>query len=70
MELTEQEKTFYRKLFLRRYALLINKVESTYKLDPDVKKRLTDRLMCLDWVDVGVERLQSRIESATKPTEM
>jgi hypothetical protein len=65
MEFTEQEKTFYRKLFLRRYTLLINKVESIYKLDPDVKKRLTDRLMCLDWVDVGVERLQTRIESAT-----
>jgi hypothetical protein len=51
------EQTFYRKLFLRRYALLLEKVERTYKLDAETVAAIRKKIVCLDWVDVGVEKL-------------
>ena len=57
MELNEQEQSMYRRLFLKRYAMLIDKVEKTYGMSPEDVAQLKKRVLCLDWVDVGVQRL-------------
>ena len=51
------EQTFYRKLFLRRYALLLQKVEKTYSINPEIMTSLRKNILALDWIDVGVEKL-------------
>ena len=54
------EQAFVRRLFLCRYARLLQKVEQTYpavSADPELQARLRERILNLTWVDVGVERL-------------
>jgi hypothetical protein len=57
MEQRELEQQLYRRLFLKRYAMLIDKVEKTYGMSPEDVAQLKKRILCLDWVDVGVQRL-------------
>jgi hypothetical protein len=52
------EQTFYRKLFFRRYALLLQKVERTYGLSAEAVAAIRNQITNLDWVDVGVEKLR------------
>jgi hypothetical protein len=57
----EAEQSFYRQLFLRRYALLLRKIEQTYPTvggDPELAARLRNMILNLTWVDRGVDRLQ------------
>lgn len=53
----EEERRFYRQLFLRRYALLLEKAEHTFRIPPEVMQDLRRRILTLDWVDRGVEKL-------------
>lgn len=46
---------FYRKLFMIRYARLLQKAEQTYKLSPAVMELLREEILSLDWIDQGVE---------------
>jgi hypothetical protein len=57
----ELEQRLYRQLFLRRYALLLEKVEHTYKLSPETMDLLRRRILCLDWADAGIEKLEKRL---------
>ncbi len=57
----ELEQRFYRQLFLRRYALLLEKAEHTYKLPPETMDLLRRRILCLDWADAGIEKLGKRL---------
>jgi hypothetical protein len=57
MEQRDLEQQLYRRLFLKRYAMLIDKVEKTYGMSPEDVAQLKKRILCLDWVDVGVQRL-------------
>lgn len=56
------ESTFYRQLFLRRYALLLQKIEQTYSVDTDTQQRMRERILCLEWVDRGIARLPTKIQ--------
>jgi hypothetical protein len=55
------DETFYRKLFLRRYALLLEKVERVYAPSDETKKAMKDTVLSLDWIDVGVQNLQGKL---------
>jgi hypothetical protein len=57
----ELEQRLYRQLFLRRYALLLEKVEHTYKLPPETMDLLRRRILSLDWADAGIEKLGKRL---------
>jgi hypothetical protein len=59
MELHELECTFYRRLFLKRYAMLIEKAAKQYAMTPEDVQHLKQRILCLDWVDAGVQKLAS-----------
>jgi hypothetical protein len=51
-------RTFYRQLFLKRYALLLQKVEDTYpSIHPLKKKQLQEKILCLSWVDPAIDKL-------------
>ena len=51
------DERFYRQLFLRRYALLLEKAEHTFKIPKETMDLLRSRILTLDWVDVGVRKL-------------
>lgn len=51
------QQAFYRKLFLLRYARLLQKAEQTYKLPPAVMELLRDEIMSLAWIDQGTLRI-------------
>ncbi len=53
----DEERRFYRQLFLRRYALLLEKAEHTFRVSPETMRELRASILCLDWVDRGVEKL-------------
>lgn len=53
----DEERRFYRQLFLRRYALLLEKAEHTFHVSPETMRELRARILCLGWVDHGVEKL-------------
>lgn len=55
------EQRFYRQLFLRRYALLLEKAEHTYKLPTDTMMQLRRSILSLDWADTGIEKLEKRL---------
>lgn len=60
MPLQPAEEALFRRLFLRRYALLLQKVEQIYPAvagNPEVQTRLREKILNLTWVDVGVDRL-------------
>jgi hypothetical protein len=57
---SELSRRFYRQLFLRRYALLLEKAEHTFHLPADVAQRLRSHILCLDWVDGGIELLEKK----------
>jgi hypothetical protein len=64
----EDEQTFYRRLIMRRYALLLQKVEQTYPhLDADTRARMKERVLNLSWTDVAVAKLMGRID---QPVEL
>jgi hypothetical protein len=63
MEQRDLEQQLYRRLFLKRYAMLIDKVEKTYGLSPEDVAQLKKRVLCLDWADVGVQRLSQKLAS-------
>lgn len=72
IQLQDSERSFFRQVFLRRYALLLQKVEQTYSsvgVDPELQKKLRERILNLTWVDVGVDRLPHFMELQTsQPT--
>jgi hypothetical protein len=51
------QQAFYRKLFMIRYARLLQKAEQTYKLSPAVMDRLREEILSLDWIDRGVDTI-------------
>lgn len=55
----DDERRFYRQLFLRRYALLLEKAEYTFHIPPEIAHDIRRRILTLDWVDRGVEKLMS-----------
>jgi hypothetical protein len=55
------EHRFYRQLFLRRYALLLEKAEHTFRIPPETMGILRSHILSLDWVDTGVEKLEARV---------
>jgi hypothetical protein len=61
MELTHTERTFYRKLFLRRYALLLQKVEQTYSITPESLQRLRSAVLSVDWAESRIDALLKRL---------
>lgn len=65
IRLQDSERSFFRQLFLRRYALLLQKVEQTYPTvsnNPELQTRLRERILNLTWVDVGVDRMPHFLE--------
>jgi hypothetical protein len=70
MDAHEINNRFYRQLFLRRYTLLLEKVEHTYPSLP--KETLADirkKILSLAWVDVGVERIATHLAKAAASTQ-
>jgi hypothetical protein len=58
----EDERTFYRRLIMRRYALLLQKVEEAYpSLNAETRNRLKERVLNLSWTDGAVEKLMSQL---------
>jgi hypothetical protein len=62
------EERFYRQLFLKRYALLLEKAERTYHIPKDTMDLLKRQVLSLDWVDPGVAILQSKLGNPMHPT--
>ena len=54
------EETFYRQLFLRRYARLLEKAEQTFGLSRDTMEILRRQILSLDWVDPAIARIHTR----------
>lgn len=52
------EERFYRQLFLKRYALLLEKAERTYSIPKETMDALKRKVLSLDWVDPGVALLR------------
>ncbi len=63
--MTEQELTFYRRLFLKRYALLVKRTEELYKLSPERVQQLQEKVLTIDWIDGAIERLPSTSSKVT-----
>jgi hypothetical protein len=62
LSMFEDERTFYRRLIMRRYALLLQKVEQTFPgLDADTKARMKERVLNLSWTDEVVEKLMRQL---------
>ncbi len=61
--MTEQELSFYRRLFLKRYALLIKRTEELYKLSPEKVQQLQEKILTIDWIDGAIDRLPSSSKS-------
>lgn len=61
----ETERTFYRKLFIRRYTLLIEKARQKCDLSDDAVATLQSRILSLDWIDNCIVHLQLRLHSCT-----
>lgn len=59
----ELERTFYRKLFIRRYTLLIEKVQRNYNLDAAALSVLQTRILALDWIDGCIAKFEHRIQT-------
>ncbi len=59
----ELERTFYRKLFIRRYTLLIEKVKQNYELETTALYVLQNRILALDWIDGCIGELQKRLHA-------
>lgn len=60
------EHSFFRRLFLRRYALLLQKVEQTYPHiagNSELYARLRTHILNLTWIDAGVDRLYHYIHT-------
>jgi hypothetical protein len=57
------ERTFYRKLFIRRYTLLIEKVQRHYSLDAAAVTVLQSRVLALDWIDGCIAKLEKRLQT-------
>lgn len=58
----EDERTFYRRLVMRRYALLLQKVEQTFPhLDADTRVRMKERVLNLSWTDAVIEKLMRQL---------
>jgi hypothetical protein len=53
------EERFYRQLFLKRYALLLEKAERIYGIPKETMDILKRQVLSLDWVDPGVALLQT-----------
>lgn len=52
------DETFYRQLFFKRYSLLLEKVENTYKVDEKTMDRIRSKILTLTWIDPGIEKLK------------
>lgn len=57
--MTEEERTFYRKLFLKRYAMLLKKVEQVYTPSEDQLQTLQAKFLSLDWIDSAIDAIPS-----------
>jgi hypothetical protein len=55
------EERFYRQLFLKRYALLLEKAERIYHIPKDTMDILKREILSLDWVDPGVAIIQCKL---------
>ena len=51
------DERFYRQLFLKRYALLLEKAEHTFRIPKETMEILRSQILTLDWVDTGVRKL-------------
>lgn len=60
LDMEESAQRFYRQLFLRRYALLLEKAEHTFRLSPETMMDLRKKVLTLDWIDTGLEKLELR----------
>jgi hypothetical protein len=60
-KMTEAERRLYRQLFLRRYALLLQKVEQSFPHSKDFMESLRRHILSLDWVDTGIHSLAMRL---------
>jgi hypothetical protein len=58
----EDERSFYRKLFLQRYSLILQKVVDTYGLSPETAVQLKKRYLNLTWIDEAVDILEKRLQ--------
>ncbi len=56
------EERFYRQLFLKRYALLLEKAERIYGIPKDTMVLLKRQVLSLDWVDPGIANLHTKME--------
>jgi hypothetical protein len=57
------ERTFYRKLFIRRYILLLEKAQRLYSIDESALTILHSRILSLDWIDGCIARLNVRMRN-------
>ncbi len=63
---TMDSERFYRQLFLRRYALLLEKAEQVFRLSPDTMAELRKKILNLDWIDSGLEKLDAHLNKSLK----
>ena len=64
----EDERTFYRRLIMQRYTLILKKIEETYpNLDIDTRNRLRERVLNLSWTDGVIEKLMVHLGSLSDP---
>ncbi len=57
--MTEDELTFYRMLFLKRYTLLLEKVQTKYNIPPETMKILKERILSLDLFEYAIQEIPS-----------
>jgi hypothetical protein len=57
--MTEEELIFYRLLFMKRYAALLEKAEKTYKIDSDKMEYLRKKILNLDWMECAIQQIPS-----------
>lgn len=57
--MTEQELWLFRKLFLKRYNMLIKRTQELYKLSDSQTYELQERVLNIDWVDIAIKKIPS-----------
>jgi hypothetical protein len=57
--MTEQELWLYRKLFLKRYGMLLKRTQELYKLNPSQMDALQKTILDVEWVDRAIQKIPS-----------
>ena len=66
----DSERTFYRKLFIQRYTLLLEKVYRLYNTSESINSHLQSRILSLEWIDNCIYHLDRRLRLDTQNREM